>query len=319
MKQHLFVHERDASWRRFEAALGEAEAGRAVPADFATAHRRLCQDTALAQERGFGAGLVERLESLSLRGHDVLYGTRPPVTARWRDAVVAFPIALRREWRLMSVMVFLLYGLGAASYFAVRADPEIAYTVVGVDDARRFEQMYDPDTRYMDAPRDTTGDLGAFGHYVQNNIGIGFRTFASGILFGVGSILLVGFNGILLGGAAGHIVNVGHGETFWPFVVGHGAFELNAIVVCGMCGLRLGLAVTAPGRRRRADALRHATRSVLPLLYGGTAWLAVAAVIEAFWSSNHRVLSHGWFYGVGALLWVGVVAYVALAGTRRAA
>lgn len=318
MKQEAFQRERAERWRRFENALLELENGAPPPGDFARAYRGICQDLALAQERGFAAGLATRLERLALRGHEQLYGVRPPPGRGWLAILLAFPQALRREWRLLLVMVLLFYGTGAVSYLAVRADPDVAYTIVGNQSATQLEQMFDPEAEHLGAPRSTSGDLAMFGYYIRNNVGIGLRCFASGIFFGLGSVFLVGFNGIVIGGSAGHIANVGYGETFWPFVVGHGAFELNAIVVCGMSGLRLGLAVALPGRRRRAESLRHAARGVMPLLYGGTAMLFVAAIIEAFWSSNHTQWPIEVFYSVGAVLWALVIGSLAFAGRARA-
>ncbi|MCP5055902.1 MAG: stage II sporulation protein M [bacterium] len=318
MKQEAFVREREERWHAFETALLGLEAREPAAADFAGAYRAICQDLALARERGFGTGLVGRLEGFAMRGHQQLYGARPQKGLRWLEGLLAFPAALRREWKLLAATALLFYGTGAISYVAVRINPDVVYSVAGAETATNIEQMYDPDAPHMGAPRETSGDLAAFGHYISNNVSIGFRCFASGILFGLGSIFLVGFNGVLLGGVAGHIVNIGYGETFWPFVIGHGAFELNAIVVCGMCGLRIGLAVTVPGRRKRGDALRTAARGVLPLLYGGTAMLVIAAVIEAFWSSNHDVWPTPLLYAVGTGLWVFVLASLLFAGPRRA-
>ncbi len=318
MRQESFRREREERWRAFEAALRALEDGAAPEADFPRSYRAICQDLALARERGFGALLVSRLEAAAMSGHRHLYGVRPQGGRRWINALLAFPVALRREWRLLLVTSLLFYGTGAVTYAVVRAQPDVVYSVIGGEAAQQMEQMYDPEAPHMGAPRGTSGDLAAFGHYISNNVSIGFRCFAGGILFGLGSIFLVVFNGLVLGGVAGHIVNIGYGETFWPFVIGHGSFELTAIIVCGMCGLRLGLALTAPGRRLRGHALRSAARGVLPLLYGGTAMLFVAAIIEAFWSSKHDLWPTPLMYGVGAGLWLFVLGSLALAGRDRA-
>src|SRR3546814_12283951 len=80
-----------------------------------------------------------------------------------------------------------------------------------------------------------------FGLYIANNISIGFRTFAGGLLAGVGSLLGLVFNGVMFGTVAAHLQGIGHGGPFWRFVVGHAAPELSAIVVAGTAGLRPGL------------------------------------------------------------------------------
>nr|WP_330178548.1 hypothetical protein [Candidatus Vondammii sp. HM_W22] len=35
------------------------------------------------------------------------------------------------------------------------------------------------------------------------------------------------------------MTRIGYQDTFWPFISGHGAFELTAIVTCGAAGLIL--------------------------------------------------------------------------------
>ena len=39
-----------------------------------------------------------------------------------------------------------------------------------------------------------------FGFYILNNVSIGFRSFAGGIIFGLGTIFFLVFNGLILGG-----------------------------------------------------------------------------------------------------------------------
>ena len=85
-----------------------------------------------------------------------------------------------------------------------------------------------------------------FGHYILNNISIALRTFASGLLAGLGTLLVLLFNGVIIGSVAGHLQHIGHGDPFWRFVAGHGAFELTAIVIAGGAGLQLGMKLLAP-------------------------------------------------------------------------
>jgi uncharacterized membrane protein SpoIIM required for sporulation len=91
-------------------------------------------------------------------------------------------------------------------------------------------------------------------------------------------------------------------------VVGHGAFELTAIVFSGAAGLRLGYAILNPGQLSRLDGLRQAGREVVPMLYGIVLMLIIAALLEAFWSSSSS-LSIAIKYSVGALLWSLVLLY----------
>jgi uncharacterized membrane protein SpoIIM required for sporulation len=182
---------------------------------------------------------------------------------------------------------------------------------------RSFESMYDPQAARRVFGRESASDFAAFGFYVYNNVGIAFRTFASGVLGGLGSAFYLVFNGIYLGAVAGHLSTHGMASTLWPFVIAHGAFELTAIVLAGQAGLHLGYALVAPGRRPRARALREAGRESGVIMLGAAAMLLVAALIEAFWSSSAQPVAVK--FAVGGALWALVIGYFALAGRDRAA
>jgi uncharacterized membrane protein SpoIIM required for sporulation len=155
-----------------------------------------------------------------------------------------------------------------------------------------------------------------FGYYIMHNIGIAFQTFASGLLFGLGSAFFLFFNGLMVGAVAGHLTHIGYGQTFWSFVVGHGAFELSAIALAGAAGLQLGWALIAPGRLPRSEALRLAARKSVLLICGVMLFLLIAAFIEAYWSSTVGVAPTT-KYLVGAALWLLVAVYLLFAGRTR--
>ncbi|HEX4937885.1 MAG TPA: stage II sporulation protein M, partial [Candidatus Kapabacteria bacterium] len=158
-------------------------------------------------------------------------------------------------------------------------------------------------------------DFVMFGFYIKNNIGIGFQTFASGILLGIGALFHLIFNGVAIGTVAGYLTELGHTETFWPFVVGHGAFELTGIAISGAAGLKLGYGLLCPGRLTRRQSLINAAREAMPLVYGVFFLLLIAAFVEAFWSSSTNLPDTA-KYVAGASFWLLVISYLCL-GVRR--
>jgi len=124
------------------------------------------------------------------------------------------------------------------------------------------------------------------------------------------------FNGLTIGAVAGHLTGIGYHQPFWSFVIGHGAFELTAITFAGAAGLQLGAALLAPGCRTRAQALRLAAKHGIQLVCGATAFLLIAAFVEAYWSSM-TLTTPTIKYIVGAALWLLVGAYFMFAGRGR--
>ncbi len=104
-------------------------------------------------------------------------------------------------------------------------------------------------------------------------------------------------------------------ETFWPFVSGHGAFELTAIVISGAAGLMLAHAVIAPGNRKRIQALKYIAPDALKLIIGAGIMFFIAAFIEAFWSPSSTAVFIK--YIMAAVFWSFVILYFVFAGIRR--
>lgn len=328
MKQEAFVARHRAEWDAFEHwldARGEnVRRARRAPelrelhdADVPTRYRRLCQHLALARRRGYSPALTGRLQALMQRGHAVLYRT-PPM--RWHPLLVflvaGFPRLVRAERGCMLAAAVLLYLPALLVFAAIQWQPELSGSMFAPEQLAEFEAMYDPADPQRKLGREDGTDVAMFGFYVWNNISIGFRTFASGLLAGVGTIVVLLFNGAFLGGIAGHLQAVGHGDPLWRFIVGHGAFELTAIWIAGGAGLQLGLRLVAPGRLRRMDALLEGGRRGALLAAGVFLMLVAAAFIEAFWSSI------GWMpawikYAVAAVLWTVVHAWLLLGGRGR--
>ena len=296
------------------------EAGGQVDAvAFAARYRLLCERLAIANHRGYGADLSSFLNDLALRSHAQLY--RHDLRgggAGLSELLFSFPRALRAHARsqLSSLALFLLPALGA--YLTIYASPDLVYHFMDVAQARELEAMYDPKSDHFLKAREAGDDLTMFGFYIYNNISIALRTFASGLLFGVGSAFFVFYNGLLLGAVAAHLVSVGSAGTFFPFVIGHGALELPALVIAGGTGLALGHAILSPGAHTRVESLQRAARAAVPIVYGFTLMLLGAAFIEAFWSSKH-MLGDSVRYAAGAGLWAAMLVYLLVAGRTRAA
>jgi uncharacterized membrane protein SpoIIM required for sporulation len=223
---------------------------------------------------------------------------------------------VRAEARLLALCSALLVVPMLAMGVAVHRQPGLVYSVLAPAEVRQFEEMY---TRApVDGePRTAADDVGMFGFYVYNNVGLAFRTFATGLFLGVGVLAALLWNGAYFGAVGGYLVGAGHATRFFSFVAGHAAFELTGIVLSGVAGLRLGLSVLAPGARTRARALREEGGRLVPMVWGVFALLLLAACVEAFWSP--RELPPAVRYAAGALAWAAVAAYFALAGRSDAA
>jgi len=321
MKQSLFESRHKAAAISLGKFLERLERGKDTSqvAEFPKAYRRLCQHLALAQDRGYSSFLVDSLQQQVLRGHQQLYRHRSQLGANVLGFILAgFPRLVRAEWRFVLAAALLFFGSLIGFGMLVYLSPELIYNLIPADQVREMQSMYDPAAGHLgrSAERAASEDWVMFGYYIMHNIGIAFQTFASGLLLGVGSAFFLFYNGLIIGAVAGHLSEIGFGQTFWSFVIGHGAFELSAIALAGAAGLKLGWALIAPGRLTRIEALQIAARQSILLICGVMLFLLIAAFIEAYWSSRTGV-SPQTKYLVGAGLWLCVALYLQFAGRSR--
>ena len=316
MKQQQFEAEYSSFWRAMEGSLEHLERRASGTPDIAPEHfpaacRRLAHHLALARQRGYSPALLRHLNELMLRAHRQLYRRPPAVGDRVRGLLLDdFPRAVRVQWRWHLAATACL-ALSALLLFLLILDrPEMVHAVLDDQTLAEMEQMYDrPQTA-----RTGEDDLLMFGFYIHNNIGIAFRTFAGGLLLGVGALFIMLVNGGFLGAVSAHMVHIEATEAFFTFVVAHAAPELVAICLAGGAGLQLGAAIVAPGRHARLHALRGAARRTLPVIAGVVVLLVLAAFIEAFWSP--RPLAAEIKYAAGALCWFVVISFLLLGGRR---
>lgn len=328
MKQEAFEKLNSPTWDRFEKSLQALSEGKVLESvqpgiqenigqHFPRMYRQICHHLSLARARRYSAALQQRLNQLALAGHQHLYRSRWPLrSALFRLIARDFPRTSRIFWRYILVSALVFYLPAFAMALAVHFQPELVYSLLEPLQVSRMEEMYDPANSVLGRERESDTDVFMFGFYIYNNISIGFQIFAGGLLFGLGSVFYLLFNGLFFGAIASHLTSAGYANTFFQFVIGHSSFELTAIVIFGGAGLMLGHGAIAPGSRTRWQAVRQRAINGLPLVYGSTLMLVAAAFVEAFWSST-TWSSDGVKYSVGTFLWVCQVLYFGWMGRNE--
>ncbi|GLS28074.1 stage II sporulation protein M [Marinibactrum halimedae] len=309
MKQQEFETKYQDTWHTFEAMIDHYHTNNITPGkEFPTLYRQICGHLSLVRERHYASSIEIYLNRLITQGHHILYEHSGKI--RWHDilkAIALFPAALQRNgfYVLWATLLFVVPGLFTA--FFTYADTSFIYSIIEPNTVQDIEFMYDPKNNKLGREnRGSDTDIAMFGIYIYNNIGIAFRTFAGGILFGLGAAFFLVFNGLYLGAVASRLTMAGFSSTFYPFVIGHGAFELTAIVFSGAAGLKIGHALINPRQYTRLTALKLAARDAVHIMYGATLMLFVAAFLEAFWSSS-STLPIAVKLSVGVLFWALVI------------
>jgi len=307
MKQQDFEKNYSQQWQDIEYFLGQkpkVQINSSLSPEIPALYKDVCYQLSLARERQYSYHLIENLSQLANTLHGHIYRGRNSFKLKIFDFIFKdFPNTVRENrWYMVAgfVLFFLTLGLTALACYL---HPDLVYSIYPAEQVREFDSMYSPENTILGRERDSDTDIEMFGFYIYNNIAIAFRTFATGVLAGLGSLFFLVYNGLAIGAVMGYMAYIGYYNTFFPFVVGHGSLELTAIAISGAAGLRLGCSILIPGPYSRLLAIRLAASSCIKLMYGVFIMLLMAAFIEAFWSSSTSI-NNAIKYSVGVGLWI---------------
>jgi uncharacterized membrane protein SpoIIM required for sporulation len=314
-----FIRQRQQDWIELERMLAASARARRLhgaPEEisrFATLFRSACADMARARALGLPDDLVDYLNSLTARSHNLFYVAPPfPLGRIGLFFSTLFPLTIRRNAVYVAAGLLLFYAPLVGMVALSSMDEQILYQLVPKGMLHQFEKMYE---KGHAEGREGTQDVAMTGFYVRNNVGIAFQCFASGIFFGLGSIFTLVFNGVIIGAVVGFVAHTPSSMNLLSFVVGHGPFELTAIAISGAAGLRLGFGAVITRNRRRSESLRLAARDAVRLTLGAAVLLVGAALIEGFFSPSSLPMAIKFaFGGVCAIF---LVWYLAFFGWRR--
>ncbi len=168
--------------------------------------------------------------------------------------------------------------------------------------------------------RDTLADRKAQGaaFYITHNTRVALTTLAMGALWGVGTLVLLFYNGVLLGAVAVDYILDGQGVFLAGWLLPHGSVEIPALLLAGQAGLVLGGALIGWGRRQDlAGRLREASGDLLTLVIAMVILLVWAGIIEAFFSQYHEPAVPYWLkIAHGSAQVLVLTAYVWWSGRR---
>lgn len=321
MNRERFIRQRRSDWQQFETLISRLRGSRQSMwasrdvADLSRLYRSICYDLSLVQSREWGTRLELYLNDLVAQGHNALYRSAPKSLAViWNFFAYDFPRTFRRRVGAFSLALalFLIPLLVAAIVGWQR--PDIAEMIAGKESLEAASQNFGQEL-YTDMDAEYAGQRSQMaGFYVKNNTGIAFQAYALGAFIGLGTCFILLSNGISIGMVTGYILSAGPPttENFFSFVISHGSFELTAIVISGGGGFVLAHGILFPGKRTRIDSLRHHGIESLKLALGAGAMLAIAAMLEGYFSP--LPIAPMIKYIVGSCLWLLVISYLAFAG-----
>ncbi|HHV56043.1 MAG TPA: stage II sporulation protein M [Firmicutes bacterium] len=246
--------------------------------------------------------LVNNLQTIVTRAHRLL-------TAHATEAASPAPRVWLRPLARAFMVAALLYGLGAAygSWAWLRQDPwgVRALTPPVRQLARELQQSrwQSERTGSEDAVSDATGSPEVSGpsrtlnapelsaYVLTNNVRVAMLAFALGLTWGLGTAMVLFYNGIILGALGAAAARGDQAALFWSVILPHGVVELPAVWLAGASGLYIAGALIRPGPYPRLPLLVRHARNMVPALLTVIAMLVLAAGVEGFISPRPTLFS----------------------------
>jgi len=282
-------------WDELEQALTTAEANPEQSMSLAEAQRlhylyeRCSGDLARLDTFSAEPGLRAFLESLVSRAYGEIYESRSPLRIHWKAAIFAFPRAFRRHLGTFRLAVGITVLGCAFGWFAVRQDPQtkavlMPFPGLMVSPRQRVAMEESSKTDRMNGVKASFS-----GQLMTHNIQVAIMTMAAGITWGVGTFLLLFYNGVIVGAVAADYIGDGQGTFLAGWLLPHGSIEIPAILLGGQAGFILAAALIGWGSSLpRSARLRAAAGDLFTIVAGAACLLVWAGMVEAFVSQYHQ-------------------------------
>jgi uncharacterized membrane protein SpoIIM required for sporulation len=296
-----FASEERAYWDELQGVLAKLEAepeSRLPLAGIQRLHylyERCSSDLSRLDTFATEPSLRAYLDSLVSRAYSLIHETRAPVKFRWRAAVFALPRAVRRNsgaFRLAVAVTLLGCSFG---WFALKIDPRNKAILMpfGGLMAPPSERVAQEEKAREDRLKGVKASFAA--QLMTHNTQVTVMAMAFGLTFGVGTLVLLFYNGVILGAVATDYITGGQGVFLAAWLLPHGSIEIPAILLGGQAGFILAGALIGWGDRTpRAARLRAVAADLVAIVGGAGVLLIWAGIVEAFVSQYHQpVLPYG--------------------------
>ena len=323
-----FVETERPHWTALERFLKRLDEtpGMPLPIDEAQRLHYLYQRTSSALGR-VGAMAAEPelrgyLEWLVSRAYAEIHESRGKSRFKpWHWLTVTLPQTFRRRFRAFAMSSLLTFGGVLFGVLALAIDPDAKSVLMPfahlhmTPKERVALEREDQGKRFDNRKASFSAQL------MSNNTRVSFLAMGLGMSFGVGTVALLFYNGVILGAVVYDYVTGGETIFLLGWLLPHGVIEIPAILIGGQAGLLIAHALIGWGSRKtRLERLREIGPDVVTLTGAAALFLIWAGIVEAFFSQYHEpVVPYGVKIAFGLVELAALTFYLSRSGKKVAA
>lgn len=262
------------------------------------------------------------LENLVARAYGEIHETRerPGHRTPLKWFFQTLPQTFRRHLGAFYMSLAITLAGCAFGGFALALDPAAKPVLMPFS-----HLLQDPAQRVLDEENATqdrlAGQKTSFSAFLMtHNIQVSIFTLALGMTWGIGTLLMLFYNGIMLGAVAVDYIGAGQTKFLLGWLLPHGVVEIPAILIAGQAGLMIARALVGWGQRISLKArLRAVSNDLVTLIFGVGLLLVWAGFVEAFLSQYHEpIIPYSAKIAFGLVELVLLFLFLAKSGTPHA-
>jgi uncharacterized membrane protein SpoIIM required for sporulation len=231
-----------------------------------------------------------------------------------------FPQTFRKHIRAFWISLLAIAVGAAFGGFTVIMDSStkqilLPFSHLQGDPSERVKKEEDVDADRLKGAKTTFSSF-----LMTHNTKVAILTLAMGLTWGIGTLIMLFYNGIILGAVAVDYVMAGETSFLLGWLLPHGAVEIPAILLAGQAGIILAGALIGWGKpislRMR---LRKISNDLVTVIFGMAMMLVWAGIIEAFFSQYHEpVMPYAVKIGFGVFELIILSLFLGMAGRKNA-
>ncbi len=286
MRETKFISENKEKWQRFENLNSQTKAN---PEELSNLYIDITDDLAYTQTHYQRRTVRVYLNQLA---QNVFIGVnkykKDSFKTLLRQVTTEIPLEIYRARKtlLTALIAFLIYaGIGVVSTII---NPDFPRVVMGddyVDMTISNIESGNPLGVYQ-----SIDQMSMFIRITTNNLMVAFLTFFVGLLFTVGTHLMLFSNGVMLGAFQYYFYTKGLLITSFLGIWIHGAFEISAIVIAGGAGITIGNGWLFPGTFTRFQSLKLAMRRGVRIMLLLVPFIIMAGFLESYVTRHYNTL-----------------------------
>ncbi|RIV43256.1 stage II sporulation protein M [Flagellimonas pelagia] len=279
MREAAFVKQNKDKWAAFENVLNNK--GRLHPDKLSNLYIEITDHLSYAKTFYPNSNTQFYLNSLASQAHQKIYKTKREsknrIVSFWKTE---FPSMFHKHHRelLISFLVFTFFAVVGA--FSAANEGDFVRSILGngyVNMTLENIEKGDPMAVYKQQ-----GEFNMFLGITINNIKVAIYAFAYGIFLGIGTLMVLLQNGIMLGSFQYFFYEKGllweSARTIWI----HGTIEISVIIIAGCAGLVLANGMLFPGTFTRLESFKRGVKNGLKIMISTVPFFIVAGFLEGF-------------------------------------